>query len=458
MRYLFLFLIIFLFIHEKSFAQLEIDKDCECTSTISNYLEYTIVEDPYYELPNINDCGDLTEGCVVYNSHGPTGNSDPIVYSANDISLFNKKTKIHASVEVQITGDIPTIKFDHSITLNNSTLVIEAKNNTVVFSKPILLRNNSHLIVKGKYVRFNIDSGVDSPDVYIRENSTFRVFSDNDIYIKSNDSGNRADFYVGPQEGDRDYDILNDKSYMRFISNDDIIFEKNLKFFRNASKSRFEYYCRGYYIFRANSSVLMSDELTTTDPNYKLHPAHFMPINRTVSYHGVELSLEVAIGSKISLITLADAAISLVWSFIESRNYEPRELNGDPKGPNYCMSPFTVNWDYNYKYDYAPCSPTDCCMNQDGYSSVEFRDEKDYEEQINMFYPNPVRDYLFIKDEYMNRIKKIKIFNQAGELVMDLEKSDLLGSSINISHLNTGAYIFEMIEKDNFILDVIIKI
>lgn len=66
------------------------------------------------------------------------------------------------------------------------------------------------------------------------------------------------------------------------------------------------------------------------------------------------------------------------------------------------------------------------------------------------FYPNPVHNQLFIRN---NSIEKIQIFSTQGELILNLDLTE--NSSIDLSNLNKGTYIVKAF-KENYVFEKII--
>jgi len=65
------------------------------------------------------------------------------------------------------------------------------------------------------------------------------------------------------------------------------------------------------------------------------------------------------------------------------------------------------------------------------------------EEILTKFYPNPVKDILFVDAE---NVKMVLLYNTAGETVYKNEKIAVEG--INMSSFSSGVYIISILKKD----------
>ena len=71
-----------------------------------------------------------------------------------------------------------------------------------------------------------------------------------------------------------------------------------------------------------------------------------------------------------------------------------------------------------------------------------------------LIYPNPVKDYITISCKYEAPLKKIIIYNQLGQTVYEAE---VLNSTINVSNLQSGMYIIEIVTSEFKIREKLIK-
>jgi hypothetical protein len=73
-------------------------------------------------------------------------------------------------------------------------------------------------------------------------------------------------------------------------------------------------------------------------------------------------------------------------------------------------------------------------------------DNHEIESNESIVYPNPATDFIFIKNN--NNLKKIKIYEFTGKLLVENSTGDDKLIKLNVSQLNSGLYILELIGKD----------
>ncbi len=105
--------------------------------------------------------------------------------------------------------------------------------------------------------------------------------------------------------------------------------------------------------------------------------------------------------------------------------------------------------------------PTEVSMNGDKQFEFQYSDpsikttlKESISAESSIIYPNPVRDYLYFKDDF--QAEKVSIFDEQGALVC---KMNYQYSNVNLSNLKDGNYILNAVDTmGNFIAIQFIKI
>ena len=69
-------------------------------------------------------------------------------------------------------------------------------------------------------------------------------------------------------------------------------------------------------------------------------------------------------------------------------------------------------------------------------------------------YPNPAKDFVYFHQTKMNNNEKVSIYSPSGQL---MQETQLLGNSIQISHLAPGIYFIQLKSTNNSIYFKLVK-